>query len=60
MRSYIVATQAGQRAQRQEQETEKKERARDESWGLEKYKPEGDEESGIEGGWEDSEIGGEV
>lgn len=46
---FIEATLARKRAQKQEQKMERQERERDESWGLDKNRLEGDEEGNAEG-----------
>lgn len=48
MPGIIVATWAGQRAQRQKQETARKDRERDEAWALDGGRLEGDEIRGME------------
>lgn len=45
---FIAATWAGQRVQRQEQETERQERVKDETSGLNEDRLEEDEEGGVD------------
>lgn len=49
MLGFIATMRADQKPQRQEQKTTRKERKRDETWGLDEGKLEGDEESVTEG-----------
>lgn len=55
----LVVTQVGLRAQRREQETEKQEKERDETWGLDEDRLEEDEEGNAKEEREDRERGEE-
>lgn len=56
---FIAATRVAQTAQKQNQETERKQGIRDEEWGLDEDRLERDGERNTEERREDSEIGGE-
>lgn len=49
---FIEATRAGKRAERRVQKMEKQERERDEAWGVNGDRLEGDKEEDVEGGSE--------